>query len=97
MANYRVKTIAVAVKNNRIAKFGEMVHDSELTSNASEMISGGYIEILDADDMDVVAEEVLKSDVKAVTEDVISKAEKVLEKDDIPAKDKVKDSLTNKK
>jgi hypothetical protein len=46
MAKYRVITIAVAVKNNRIANSGELVDDSELTANPSEMISAGSIELV---------------------------------------------------
>lgn len=46
MAQYKVKTIAIAVKNNRIARFGETVDDSELTVNANELINAGSIELI---------------------------------------------------
>ena len=46
MPKYKVKTIALAVKNNRIAKFGEFVDDSELTANPNDMINAGAIELV---------------------------------------------------
>lgn len=44
MATYKVITLAMAVKHNRIARFGETVDDSELTLNPSELIKEGFIE-----------------------------------------------------
>ena len=46
MSKYKVLTIAIAVKNNRVAKFGETVDDSELTTNAAELITAGALELL---------------------------------------------------
>ena len=46
MPKYKVVTIAIAVKNNRIAKHGETVDDSELTVNASELVEAGSIELI---------------------------------------------------
>ena len=72
MSKYKVLTIAIAVKNNRIARFGETVDDSELTVNASELIKAGSLEL--------IKEKKLK-EVAAVTEEkVIKKAESAAEK-----------------
>lgn len=47
MAKYRVITLAMAVKNNRIAEFGELVDDSELTTNPSSLLKEGFIEVVE--------------------------------------------------
>jgi hypothetical protein len=49
MAKYEVITIAISVKNNRIAKFGETVHDSELTVNANALVEAGCLKLIEAD------------------------------------------------
>jgi transaldolase len=60
MANYRVITLAMAVKNNRIAEFNQIVDDSELTTNPSLLIKEGFIEAVEEEDaIDVEAEIVL--------------------------------------
>lgn len=95
MAKYKVMTIAIAVKNNRIANFGELVDDSELTANPSEMIASGSIKLA-TEEVEVVDEEVLEP-VKVETKEVVTedvKTDKVEQK--VPAKDKVKDALTKK-
>ncbi len=51
MAKYRVITLAMSVKNNRIAEFGEFVDDSELTVNPSKLIAEGFIEAVEEDDV----------------------------------------------
>ena len=46
MAKYKVITLAMAVKNNRIAEFGETIDDAELTSNPSTLVKEGFIEVI---------------------------------------------------
>jgi|688.fasta_scaffold454563_2 hypothetical protein len=58
MAKYEVITIAIAVKNNRIAKFGETVDDSELTVNGSALIEAGSLKLIEADTIEVEAKTV---------------------------------------
>lgn len=80
MSKYKVLTIAIAVKNNRIAKFGEKVDDSELTTNAAELIEAGALELIEekkstknknsdnkpsADKVDVVGATAVSSDADA--------------------------------
>lgn len=81
MSKYKVLTIAIAVKNNRIAKFGEKVDDSELTTNAAELIEAGALELIEekkstkdkggdnkpsTDKVDVVGAVAVSSDADAV-------------------------------
>lgn len=58
MAKYEVITIAIAVKNNRIAKFGETVDDSELTVNGNALVEAGSLKLIEADTIEVEAETV---------------------------------------
>lgn len=91
MAKYKVKTLAMTVKNNRIAKNGEFVDDSELTTNPSLLIEEGYIEEVESDDAKEVVEE---TEVEEVEE-----TETETETDENPqaTKEKVKAKLAPKK
>jgi len=88
MAKYRVKTIAVAVKNNRVANHGELVDDSELTANPAEMIEAGSIELVQSDDVEVVSEEVsnLETETETETEKAEEAPKEVSKKDQVTAK-----------
>ena len=80
MGTYRVKTLAICVKNNRIAKHGEIITDAELTVNASELIETGAIELAVAETAAVVAvTEVVETDATATeeTETKVKDAENV--------------------
>jgi hypothetical protein len=98
MAKYKVITISVAVKYNRIAKFGELVDDSELTANPSEMIKAGSIELVQSDELEEVIEEVsdLKSEIE--TDKELEKSNKeAKEKKIVSKKDEIKEKLASKK
>jgi hypothetical protein len=78
MAKYEVITIAIAVKNNRIARFGETVDDSELTVNGNALVEAGSLKLIEADTIEVEAktvetttEEVDAIDVNVVVEEVV--------------------------
>lgn len=43
MRNFQVLVIAHCLKGNKIAKSGEIVSESQLTSPASELIEAGFI------------------------------------------------------
>lgn len=60
MAKYEVITIAIAVKNNRIAKFGETVDDSELTVNGNALVEAGSLKLIQADTVQVEEVSVLE-------------------------------------
>jgi len=44
MAKFKVKVIGHLCKNNHMAKFGEEVDETQLTSPAYELIDAGFIE-----------------------------------------------------
>lgn len=67
MAKYKVVTLAMAVKHNRIARFGEMVDDSELTLNPSELIKEGFIEEIESEK---IVLEALETETETETEKV---------------------------
>lgn len=43
MRNFKILVIAHSLKQNKIAKYGETVSESQLTSPASELIEAGFI------------------------------------------------------
>lgn len=109
---YIVKTIAMSVKNNRIAEHGEFVDESELNTNASELIKDGAIRVLTEEENEALfskednsyfdeseeaeAEEEEESNVNVHNLDV--KSEEVVENTEkvLSAKDKVKADLAKK-
>jgi len=93
MAKYRVITIAMAVKNNRIAEFGQFVDDSELTINPSKLIEEGFIELVEEDDVIDVEAEVVETE----TEEKEEVAEVVDTKEVVSKKEEVKAKLASKK
>lgn len=103
MSKYKVITIAIAVKKNRIARFGETVDDSELTVNAISLIEAGSLELIpDVKTEELEAtiephsvEEVEEEQEEVVTEEAIFTEEAT--EVQIPAKDAVKEKLTPKK
>jgi len=44
MRKFKVLVIAHSLKNNKVAKYGEPVSESQLTSPASELIEAGFIQ-----------------------------------------------------
>jgi len=69
MAKYRVITLAMTVKNNRIAKHGEFVDDSELTTNPSLLIEEGFIEEVKSDDAEKVVKETEVEEIETETDE----------------------------
>jgi hypothetical protein len=47
MAKYKVKVIAHLCKNNHLAKFGEEIDETQLTSNAADLVNAGFIELVE--------------------------------------------------
>ena len=43
MAKYKIKVIELLLLNNTIAKYGEIVEDNVLATNAETLEKGGYI------------------------------------------------------
>lgn len=97
MAKYRVITLAMTVKNNRIAEFNQFVDDSELNTNPSLLIKEGFIELVAEDDVIDIESEVVETEtekVEQVKEDV---TEVVETKEVASKKDQVKANLASKK
>mgnify|MGYP003452339788 CR=1 FL=1 len=46
MAKYKIKVIAHLCKNNHLAKFGEVIDETQLTSNAADLVNAGFIELV---------------------------------------------------
>ena len=44
MAKYKILVIAHCLKNNVVAKCGDVVEESQLTSPADELVESGFIE-----------------------------------------------------
>jgi len=62
MAKYKILVIAHSVKNNKIAKCGDVVDESQLNSSAYELVNAGFIEKVkveeSVEDLEVDSEEV---------------------------------------
>lgn len=50
MAKYKILVIAHALKNNQVAKYGEVVDESQLTAPSIDLISQGFISLCDDKD-----------------------------------------------
>jgi len=42
--NYKVKVIQIALRNNKLAKSGDVVSEAQLTGNANDLEKAGFIE-----------------------------------------------------
>lgn len=62
MAKFKVLVIAHSVKNNKIAKCGDVIDESQLNSSAYELVNAGFIEEVkveeSVEDLEVDSEEV---------------------------------------
>lgn len=56
MRNFEILVIEHCLKGNKVAKWGEVVSESQLTSPASELIEAGFIKEVfqDVNDIEVV-------------------------------------------
>lgn len=61
MTKYKVLPIAMSVKNNRLAKSGEVVDDSELQTNASDLIRDEFIRLLTDEELSELKAEIVDS------------------------------------
>lgn len=44
MAKYKVLVIGLSIKNNKVAKFGDLVEESHLSSDVESLVKGKFIE-----------------------------------------------------
>ena len=88
MAKFKINVIAHQLKGKKVAKFGEVVDESELTSDAKELLAKGFIVKLSAKDLKADADAKAKADAEAKAKadadekpsDAVSKAAEKLEK-----------------
>ena len=70
-----ILVIAMTIKNNSIAKSGELIDESQLNSSAEELVREGFIEQVESEvevnDLDVKSEEV-----KPISKKVVKPAKK---------------------
>ena len=65
MAKYKIKVIAHQLNANKVAKYGEIVDESELKYNVNELLKQGFIEKVESkkevNDIDVKDAKEVKS------------------------------------
>lgn len=49
---YKIRVIAHALKYNKIAKYGDIVDESELNGNAQELVNSGFVELAEESEQD---------------------------------------------
>lgn len=80
MAKFKINVIAHQLKGKKVAKFGEVVDESELTSDSKELLAKGFIVKLSGKDLKADADAKAKVDADAKPSDAVSKAAEKLEK-----------------
>jgi hypothetical protein len=60
MAKYKVLVIALSVKNNKIAKSGDIVDDSMLNTPAHVLVQNGFLKEIEEDAKEEVEAEVVE-------------------------------------
>ena len=69
MAKFKVLVIAITIKNNQIAKCGQLIDESQLNSSSEELVKQGFIEEveleLEVNKLEVKSEEVIETPAKA--------------------------------
>lgn len=58
MAKYKIAVIGHLLKNNKVAKFGEEVDESQLTSSAKDLVKAGFITEIEVKEIKTVSEDV---------------------------------------
>jgi len=58
MAKYKIAVIGHLLKNNKVAKFGEEVDESQLTSPAKDLVKAGFITEIEAKEIVTISEDV---------------------------------------
>ena len=56
MRKYKILVIAHQLKNQVIAKYGEVVDESQLNGNSADLINAGFIEQIEIEEIEVVDE-----------------------------------------
>jgi len=71
MRKFQVLPIAHSLKNNKVAKSGEIVSESQLTSPADELVSAGFLkEVFDTEEVAEEQEEIIADEIEVKSEEV---------------------------
>jgi len=74
MRKFQVLPIAHSLKNNKVAKSGEIVSESQLTSPADELVSAGFLkEVFDTEEVVDKKEEIIVDKIEVKSEEVAEK------------------------
>lgn len=104
MAKYKILVIAHALKNNVVAHFGEIVDETQLTTNAADLVNQGFIQAHESEEeeeeeIDPAAEEKdvdPEGDLKGEPDNGSVDESPVDDAPVISKKDAVKNALQNK-
>lgn len=58
MAKFKILVIAHALANNVVASFGEVVEETQFTSNTDELVKQGFIELSDETETETIVDDV---------------------------------------
>jgi hypothetical protein len=94
MTKYKILVIAHCLKHKKIAKYGEIVDESQLTSSAFDLVEQGFIKLVSKKETVVEPVKVLETEEIEVDEEVEDEIE--VEEAPITAKYKIKQQLKNK-
>ncbi|MCM8906830.1 hypothetical protein [Tenacibaculum finnmarkense] len=70
MGKFKINVIAHQLKGKKIAKFGEVVDESELTSDSSILVSNGYIVPVDDTPEEIEAAKLAKEAAKKEQQEI---------------------------
>ena len=96
MAQYKILVIAHQLKHKVIAKYGDVVDETQLMGNAYELVKEGFIELVEEvqDELDVVDE--IEEEIEEINDDVeeidlvvdeVQETEKINDVQEIEVKD----------
>ncbi|MEN9914205.1 MAG: hypothetical protein RL528_950 [Bacteroidota bacterium] len=72
MRNFKVLVIAHCLKQNKVAKWGEVVSESQLTSPADELVSAGFIEeVFESKEVVDKQEQIIADEIEVKSEEVV--------------------------
>ena len=75
---FKVNVIELLLKNNKVAKYGELVSEDQLSSSADELKEKGFIATLTKSDLEKIAKDGKEA---AANKAVVDKAESDTNKD----------------
>ena len=65
MAKFKVAVIEILLKNNKTAKYGQLVEETELNGKADDLVSKGFVTKATKSDLDSLKKEESKAEAEA--------------------------------